>query len=62
MRCKLATVFTAKKIAACTPVIASVIHQISACYYSLRCVPKKYTKLMAITLSILKGFSKFFHC
>ena len=23
---------------------------------------KKYTKLMTITLSILNGFSKFFHC
>ena len=27
-----------------------------------RCPKKQYTKLMAITLSILNGFSKFFHC
>jgi len=29
----------------------------------IHCVPKRYyTKLMVITLSILNGFSKFFHC
>jgi len=40
-------------------------HMVTLCNGSsdLHCVPKKqYIKLMAITLSILNGFSNFFHC
>jgi len=36
--------------------------QIAVIIITTPCPKKQYTKLMAITLSILNGFSKFFHC